>query len=96
MTTAAIIHAAEATIDPSCPTVPSNRRRGRGSRGTFRGVVRDRIGALQSRTLGLAAHRDQVVIKLMSKHFEVVSKGFIRENPYHYMWQLRAPAQLTP
>jgi hypothetical protein len=26
---------------------------------------------------------------------DVVSRGFIRENPYHYMWQLRRRAELT-
>ena len=31
---------------------------------------------------------------VIARHLDVVSRGFIRENPYHYMWQLRPRAQL--
>jgi hypothetical protein len=34
------------------------------------------------------------ITKLIARHFEVVSRGFIREITYHYMWQLRPRAQL--
>ena len=30
---------------------------------------------------------------VIARHLDVVSRGFIRENPYHYMWQLRPRAQ---
>jgi hypothetical protein len=33
--------------------------------------------------------------KVIAKHLDVVSRGFIRENPYHYMWQLRRRAELA-
>jgi len=36
------------------------------------------------------------VTKIMKRHLDVVSKGFIRENPYHYMWQLRRRGELAP
>ena len=29
------------------------------------------------------------VTRLITRHLDVVSRGFIRENPYHYLWQLR-------
>jgi 2-polyprenyl-3-methyl-5-hydroxy-6-metoxy-1,4-benzoquinol methylase len=32
--------------------------------------------------------------KRLSAHFDIVSRGFIRENPYHYAWQLRTRAAL--
>ena len=32
--------------------------------------------------------------KLIERQLDVVSRGFIRENPYHYMWQLRRRAAL--
>ncbi len=36
------------------------------------------------------------ITKLMARQLDVVSRGFIRENPYHYMWQLKArPALLS-
>lgn len=34
------------------------------------------------------------ITKVMQKHLDVVSRGFIRENPYHYLWQLRRRAEL--
>lgn len=34
------------------------------------------------------------ITKRIRKHLDVVSKGFIRENPYHYMWQLRRRSEL--
>ena len=30
------------------------------------------------------------VTRVIAKHLDVVSRGFIAENPYHYMWQLRS------
>jgi 2-polyprenyl-3-methyl-5-hydroxy-6-metoxy-1,4-benzoquinol methylase len=30
------------------------------------------------------------ITKVIAKHMDVVSRGFIRENPYHYLWQLRS------
>jgi len=36
------------------------------------------------------------ITRVIGKHMDVVSRGFIRENPYHYMWQLRARRALTP
>jgi SAM-dependent methyltransferase len=35
------------------------------------------------------------ITKVIAKHLDVVSKGFIRENPYHYMWQLRRRGELA-
>ncbi len=35
------------------------------------------------------------ITRRIARHLDVVSRGFIRENPYHYMWQLRRRAQLT-
>jgi 2-polyprenyl-3-methyl-5-hydroxy-6-metoxy-1,4-benzoquinol methylase len=32
--------------------------------------------------------------KLIRRHLDVVSRGFVRENPYHYMWQLRRRGEL--
>lgn len=34
------------------------------------------------------------ITKRISTVFDVVSRGFIRENPYHYMWQLAKRAEL--
>jgi hypothetical protein len=34
------------------------------------------------------------VTKRIRRHFDVVEKGFIRENPYHYMWQLKRRGEL--
>lgn len=34
------------------------------------------------------------VTKLIRRHMDVVEKGFIRENPYHYMWQLKRRGEL--
>ena len=31
------------------------------------------------------------ITKVLAKHLDVVERGFIRENPYHYLWQLRRP-----
>jgi 2-polyprenyl-3-methyl-5-hydroxy-6-metoxy-1,4-benzoquinol methylase len=28
------------------------------------------------------------ITKVIARHLKVVKRGFIRENPYHYMWQL--------
>lgn len=33
--------------------------------------------------------------RILERHLDVVERGFIRENPYHYLWQLRTRAQLT-
>jgi hypothetical protein len=38
--------------------------------------------------------RARKITNVIAKHMDVVSKGFIRENPYHYMWQLRRRAEL--
>jgi 2-polyprenyl-3-methyl-5-hydroxy-6-metoxy-1,4-benzoquinol methylase len=35
------------------------------------------------------------VTNIMRNHFDVVDKGFIRENPYHYMWQLKRRGELA-
>jgi len=35
-------------------------------------------------------HTAGKITKRIRKHLDVVSRGFIRENPYHYLWQLRA------
>jgi 2-polyprenyl-3-methyl-5-hydroxy-6-metoxy-1,4-benzoquinol methylase len=32
--------------------------------------------------------------RVLEKHLEVVHRGFIRENPYHYLWQLKTRARL--
>jgi 2-polyprenyl-3-methyl-5-hydroxy-6-metoxy-1,4-benzoquinol methylase len=32
--------------------------------------------------------------KIIERQLDVVSRGFLRENPYHYMWQLRRRAAL--
>ena len=29
------------------------------------------------------------ITKRIEQQLDVVSRGFIRENPYHYLWQLR-------
>jgi 2-polyprenyl-3-methyl-5-hydroxy-6-metoxy-1,4-benzoquinol methylase len=29
------------------------------------------------------------ISKRIANHLDIVSRGFIRENPYHYLWQLR-------
>ena len=34
------------------------------------------------------------ITKVIATHMDVVTKGFIRENPYHYMWQLKKRAEL--
>lgn len=34
------------------------------------------------------------ITKRIKTVFDVVSKGFIRENPYHYMWQLQKRGEL--
>lgn len=33
--------------------------------------------------------------KRLRAHFDVVTRGFVRENPYHYAWQLRTRPSLT-
>lgn len=33
--------------------------------------------------------------KRLRAHFDVVTRGFVRENPYHYAWQLRTRPPLT-
>jgi 2-polyprenyl-3-methyl-5-hydroxy-6-metoxy-1,4-benzoquinol methylase len=30
------------------------------------------------------------VTRVIAKHLDVVSRGFLPENPYHYMWQLKS------
>ena len=30
------------------------------------------------------------ITRLLAKHWDVVHRGFIPENPYHYLWQLRS------
>ncbi|HEY1813463.1 MAG TPA: methyltransferase domain-containing protein [Kofleriaceae bacterium] len=35
------------------------------------------------------------ITKIMREHLDVVSRGFIRENPYHYMWHLRRRGELA-
>lgn len=39
--------------------------------------------------LGLE-HPVRSVTATMARHFEVVSRGFVPENPYHYLWVLRS------
>jgi SAM-dependent methyltransferase len=38
-------------------------------------------------------HSPRAVTRTMAKYFEVVSRGFVPENPYHYLWVLRSRAQ---
>jgi hypothetical protein len=40
-------------------------------------------------------HTARKITKRIARHLDVVSRGFIRENPYHYMWQLRRRDELT-
>jgi 2-polyprenyl-3-methyl-5-hydroxy-6-metoxy-1,4-benzoquinol methylase len=35
------------------------------------------------------------ITRLIRKQLDVVSRGFIRENPYHYMWHLKRRGELT-
>jgi len=35
-------------------------------------------------------HPIRAVTATMARHFEVVERGFVRENPYHYLWVLRS------
>jgi 2-polyprenyl-3-methyl-5-hydroxy-6-metoxy-1,4-benzoquinol methylase len=42
---------------------------------------------------GYSARR---ITRILARHFEVVSRGFIRENPYHYLWALRVPGADQP
>ncbi len=34
------------------------------------------------------------ITRKIERHLDVVSRGFIRENPYHYLWQLRRRREL--
>jgi 2-polyprenyl-3-methyl-5-hydroxy-6-metoxy-1,4-benzoquinol methylase len=34
------------------------------------------------------------VTKVIRNHFDVVERGFLPENPYHYMWQLKRRSEL--
>jgi 2-polyprenyl-3-methyl-5-hydroxy-6-metoxy-1,4-benzoquinol methylase len=36
---------------------------------------------------GYSARR---ITRIMSNHFEVLERGFVKENPYHYLWVLRS------
>lgn len=36
------------------------------------------------------------ITKIMSRYFEISWRGFLRENPYHYLWCLRRRAELPP
>lgn len=36
---------------------------------------------------GFSARR---ITGIMSKYFEVLQRGFVKENPYHYMWSLKS------
>jgi hypothetical protein len=36
------------------------------------------------------------ITRKIENHLEVVKRGFIRENPYHYLWQLRRRRELPP
>lgn len=38
-------------------------------------------------------HSPRAVTRTMAKYFEVVSRGFVPENPYHYLWVLRSRAR---
>jgi 2-polyprenyl-3-methyl-5-hydroxy-6-metoxy-1,4-benzoquinol methylase len=38
---------------------------------------------------GFSARR---ITRIMSRHFEVLERGFVKENPYHYLWVLRSRA----
>jgi len=40
-------------------------------------------------------HTARKITKRIAQHLDVVSRGFIRENPYHYLWQLRRRAELA-
>jgi 2-polyprenyl-3-methyl-5-hydroxy-6-metoxy-1,4-benzoquinol methylase len=35
------------------------------------------------------------ITKVLRKHLDVVGRGFVPENPYHYMWRLRRRAELA-
>jgi 2-polyprenyl-3-methyl-5-hydroxy-6-metoxy-1,4-benzoquinol methylase len=35
-------------------------------------------------------HSARRITKILARHFEVVGRGFVEENPYHYMWTLKA------
>ena len=35
-------------------------------------------------------HTARSITKKIARHLDVVERGFLAENPYHYMWQLRA------
>ncbi len=35
---------------------------------------------------GYSARR---ITKIMARYFEVIERGFVKENPYHYLWVLR-------
>jgi len=39
-------------------------------------------------------HTARKITKRIATVLDVVSRGFIRENPYHYMWQLRRRGEL--
>ena len=39
-------------------------------------------------------HTARKITKVMARQLDVVSRGFLRENPYHYMWHLRRRAEL--
>ena len=36
------------------------------------------------------------ITRVMARHMDVVERGFIQENPYHYMWRLKARGALGP
>jgi 2-polyprenyl-3-methyl-5-hydroxy-6-metoxy-1,4-benzoquinol methylase len=38
---------------------------------------------------GFSARR---ITRIIAKHFDVVERGFVPENPYHYLWVLRSRA----
>ena len=40
-------------------------------------------------------HSARKLTKVFARHFEVVERGFVPENPYHYAWQLRVRPALT-
>ena len=41
-------------------------------------------------------HSARRINKIISRYFEVTWRGFLRENPYHYMWCLRRRPALPP
>ena len=39
-------------------------------------------------------HTARSITKRIARHLDIVERGFLAENPYHYLWQLRARGEL--